>query len=104
MTAATSSADPTRRSGVPRCAASTHAAFEVTIAVRGVSISPGDTQLTLMAGAYSTAAVIVRLTRPAFAAEYGASPGKGRNAFSDALLTTQPPPEESISGMTARMQ
>src|SRR5256885_2125602 len=104
ITAATSSADPTRCSGVPLSAAASHPAFDVTSAVSGVAMRPGDTQFTRIVGAYSSAAVIVRFTRPAFAAEYGASPDSGRRALSDELFTMLPPAESSIRGITARMQ
>src|SRR3954469_14631577 len=93
-----------RRNGVPPAAASDHDGFEVTSSVRGVAINPGDTQFTRMAGASSSAAVIVRFTTPAFAAEYGASPDNGRCALSDALLTMLPPPASTRRGTTARMQ
>src|SRR3954469_21282002 len=93
-----------RCSGVLDSAAARHSSFAVTSAVSGVAIKPGDTQLTRIVGAYSTAAVIVRFTTPAFAAEYGASPDSGRCAFRDALLTMLPPPDSSIRGMAARMQ
>src|SRR5581483_9038924 len=103
-TPATSSAVPTRRNGVPDSAAARHESFAVTSAVSGVSMSPGDTQLTRIAGAYSSAAVIVRLTTPALAAEYGASPESGCTTLADALLTMHPRPDSSMSGITARMQ
>src|SRR4051794_27878837 len=50
------------------------------------------------------APVIVRLATAALAAEYGASPERGRTALNDALFTMQPPPASSMSGTTARMQ
>src|SRR3954468_1690748 len=103
-TLATSSAEPTRASGVPDAAAASHSGFDVTSSVSGVAMSPGDTQLTRIVGAYSTAAVIVRFTTAAFAAEYGASPDNGRSALSDALLTMLPPPPSSMRGITARRQ
>src|SRR5438552_7054636 len=103
-TPATSSALPTRCSGVLDSAAARHSSFDVTSAVSGVAISPGDTQFTRIVGPYSMAAVIVRFTTAALAAEYGASPDSGRTALNDALFTTAPPPASSIRGIVARMQ
>ena len=49
-------------------------------AVSGVAIIPGDTALTRIVGAYSSAAVAVSAATAAFAAAYGASPADGPRA------------------------
>ena len=56
MTSATSSASPTRPSGVPDSARSAHAGVGTTMSVSGVWIIPGATALTRTAGASSSAA------------------------------------------------
>jgi hypothetical protein len=71
--------------------------------VKPVLIMPGETALTLIAGAYSSAAVAVRAATPAFDAAYGASPADGRVPLIDAVLTMLPPPRASITGAAARM-
>ena len=67
-----------------------------------MSINPGDTQLTRIFGAYSSAASIVSEITPAFAAEYGPSNRVGRTPHTDAWFTMQPP-RSRISGTAARM-
>src|SRR5206468_2474223 len=104
MRFATSSAAPTLFNGVPASAAASHVAFDVTSPVSGVAMRPGETQFARIDGAYSSAAVIVRLITAAFAAEYGASPDNGRTPFNDELLMMLPPPAASMRGITARMQ
>ena len=59
----------------------------------GVRIIPGDTALTRMRGAYSSAALAVSATTATFAAEYGASPAAGRVPEIDAVDTIAPPPD-----------
>ena len=63
----------------------------------------GATAFTRMDGASSTAAVWVRLSTPALAAEYGPSPRVGRMPVSEALFTIDPPPASSMIGAAARM-
>ena len=60
------------------------------IAVSGVSIMPGATQLARIVGASSSAALAVSAITPALAAEYGPSPRVGRMPVSEALLTIAP--------------
>src|SRR4051812_1214238 len=103
-TPATSSAVPTRCNGVADSAAASQDSLDVTSAVSCAAMSPRDTQFTRIVGAYSIAAVAVRLSTAAFAAEYGASPDSGRTALKDALFTMLPPPDSSIRGISARMQ
>ena len=66
----------------------------------GVWIMPGETALTRIVGAYSSAALAVSATTAAFAAEYGASPADGRPEI-DAVLTIAPPPPARMCGTAA---
>ena len=61
--------------------------------VSGVAIMPGDTALTRIVGAYSSAADAVSATTAALAAAYGASPAAGRVPEIDAVDTIAPPPD-----------
>ena len=69
--------------------------------VIGVAIIPGDTALTRIDGAYSSAADAVSAATAAFAAAYGASPAAGRVPEIDAVDTIAPPPDSRMSGATA---
>ena len=64
-------------------------------------IIPGDTALTRIVGAYSSAAVAVSAATAALAAEYGASPAAGRVPEIDAVDTIAPPPAARMSGAAA---
>ena len=61
---------------------------------------PGDTALTRIVGAYSSAAVAVSAATAALAAAYGASPADGRVPEIDAVDTIAPPPDSRMSGAT----
>ena len=64
---------------------------------------PGDTALTRIVGAYSSAAEHVSAATAALAAAYGASPAAGRVPEIDAVDTIAPPPPASMIGATALM-
>ena len=53
----------------------------------GVRIIPGETELTRIVGAYSSAAFAVSAMTAALAAEYGASPAAGRVPEIEAVET-----------------
>ena len=90
MRSATSVAVPMRSSGVASSTTDRRSSSASTIAVRFVSMKPGDTQFTRISGAYSSAAAIVSEITPAFAAEYGLSKRVGRTPVRDATFTMQP--------------
>ncbi len=64
---------------------------------------PGDTALTRMDGAYSSAADAVSAATAALLAAYGPSPAAGRVPLMDAVLTMEPPPPCSRCGAAARI-
>src|SRR5207247_4349294 len=70
IAAAISSGWPTRPSGCRRTALSRQPASARSGAVIGVSMTPGQTQLTRTFGAHVSAIVRVRLTTPPFDAAY----------------------------------
>src|SRR4051794_5753127 len=102
-TAAMSSGRPTRANGVlsVMCCSWPRPRSSSSKWVIGVAIIPGDTALTRIDGAYSSAADAVSAATAAFAAAYGASPAAGRVPEIDAVDTTAPPPDSKISGATA---
>ncbi len=104
-TSAMSSGVPTRSSGV--LAAIAGAACSPcsvsSSSVIAVWIIPGDTALTRIVGAYSSAADAVSAATAAFPAAYGASPAAGRVPEIDAVETIAPPPPSSMIGATAFM-
>ena len=69
ITSATSSAVPIRPNGVPASAAVRQASLVAMISVSGVRTIPGATALTRTVGDNSRAAVPVRFSTPALAAE-----------------------------------
>ena len=86
---------------MPASATAVKSGSSVIIDVRSVAIIPGETQFARIVGPYSRAAVAVRLTTPALAALYGASPCRGRVAFKVATVTRLPPPAASRIGIAA---
>ena len=71
---------------------------------KGVSAATGQSALTRMFLAASSAAIVsVRLHAAAFEALYQAAPALGRNPATDAVLMIDPPPLAARCGMAARL-
>ena len=94
--------DPTRASGVPRLDLGPQPSSAASTSFSGVRTNPGETQLTRIVGASSSAAAWVSATTAALAAEYGASPRVGRTPDTLATLTIAPAPPRAAVGHEPR--